>query len=82
LEEAPDHRTVFQLTSKRWTICPGDPWGAETPRSRLVVADLLIAHVPRSQPVAAAVPALLALDSLLALRSVPDATFAGGSTSG
>jgi hypothetical protein len=40
LEVAPDHRTVFQLTSKRWTICPGDPWGAETPRSRLVAIGL------------------------------------------
>ena len=40
MDDAPGIRTVFQLTGKRWTLRPGDPWGDEPPRSRLVAIGL------------------------------------------
>ncbi|MFM9107599.1 MAG: GTP-binding protein, partial [Chloroflexota bacterium] len=40
LAEDPDRQTIFQLAGKRWTIRPGEPWGAEPPRSRLVAIGL------------------------------------------
>jgi G3E family GTPase len=40
LEDDPGRRAVFQLAGKRWSIRPGEPWGAEPSRSRLVLIGL------------------------------------------
>ena len=40
LKEDPDHRVVFQLVGKRWSLKPGGGWGNAPPRSQLVMIGL------------------------------------------
>jgi G3E family GTPase len=37
LGDDPERRTVLQLVGRRWSLRPGEPWGGERPRSRVVV---------------------------------------------
>ena len=40
LKEDPDHRFVFQLVGKRWSVKRDAAWGAASPRTRLVLLGL------------------------------------------
>jgi G3E family GTPase len=40
LKEDADHRVVFQLVGKRWSLKPGGEWGDASPRSQLVMIGL------------------------------------------
>lgn len=40
LGDDADHRTIFQLVGKRWSLKPGGGWGDAQPRSQLVMIGL------------------------------------------
>ena len=40
LADDPDRRYVLQLVGKRWSLSPGEPWGAQSPLTTLVFIGL------------------------------------------
>lgn len=40
LDDDADHRTIFQLVGKRWSLKRGESWGEAQPRSQLVLIGL------------------------------------------